>query len=302
MHAMKLLVTGSNGLIGSYFCRAQQLKKYEVYTVDHTQNSGYGASYSANLAAPADQLTGILEKVKPDIIVHFAAMTNVDQCESLQDKADSINHLSVQRLASYIQHNTSCYLLHMSTDYVFDGRKGNYSEIDPPNPINHYGMTKKLGEDELINCKSDSWCIARTSTPFGLHNKKESFPLYVIKSLQSRKEIRVARDQITSPTYAGNLAQMLHEIIERRIKGTMHVSGKSQISRFDQALQVASFFNLDADLIKGVEIRDLNWQAPRPMNSSLSVKKAEITLMTKPSGFLDSLPMFAKEFSRASQR
>jgi dTDP-4-dehydrorhamnose reductase len=133
-------------------------------------------------------------------------------------------------------------------------------EADETNPINWYGMTK-LFEQEFIECNSEKWCIARTSTPFGAHNKKLSFPVFVVKNLSNGHEINVLTDQITSPTYALNLAEMMLEIIDEKVKGIMHLSGSSQISRFKQALEIASVYGLDKDLIKPASINEMNWKA-----------------------------------------
>jgi dTDP-4-dehydrorhamnose reductase len=92
-------------------------------------------------------------------------MTDVDQCEVERNAADKINHLSVKELASYLTNNRECFVLYVSTDYVFDGERGDYKESDSTNPINWYGITKLFGEQELLGCDTERWCIARTSTP-----------------------------------------------------------------------------------------------------------------------------------------
>jgi dTDP-4-dehydrorhamnose reductase len=237
----------------------------------------------------------VINKVEPDIIVHLAAMTNVDQCEIERNAADNVNHLSVKELVKYITNSKERFLLYVSTDYVFDGEKGDYLEEDDRNPINWYGITKLLGEQELLECNSENWCIARTSTPFGIHPKKLSFPLFIMKNLSREHEINVLTDQITSPTYALNLAEMMLEIIDKKVKGVMHLSGSSQISRFNQALEIASAFSLDKSLIKPTTINEMEWKARRPKNSSLNIIKAYNTLAKKPMEFKESLLLFARE-------
>jgi dTDP-4-dehydrorhamnose reductase len=295
MEEKKILVTGSSGLVGNYFCSLTALKKYRVYTLCHLEPTNAANSFSVDLSNSMGVFRQLVNEIKPDIIVHLAAMTNVDECEIERNAADKVNHLSVKELVNYIVSNKQCFLLNISTDYVFDGEKGNYVEADETNPINWYGMTKLFGEQELLGCNSESWCIARTSTPFGAHDKKLTFPLFVVKNLSKGHEINVLTDQITSPTYALNLAEMMLEIINERVKGIMHLSGSSQISRFKQALEIASVYDLDKDLIKPASISEMNWKARRPKNSSLNIAKAYNTLTKKPMEFRESLLLFASE-------
>jgi dTDP-4-dehydrorhamnose reductase len=295
MEEKRILVTGSNGLVGTYFCRLSALKKYRVYTLFHLDSTNSGNSISVDLSNSMGVFKQVLNELEPDIVVHLAAMTNVDQCEIERDAADKVNHLSVKELANYIVNSKECFVLYVSTDYVFDGERGDYMETDNTNPINWYGMTKLLGEQELLECNSENWCIARTSTPFGVHAKKLSFPLFVVKNLSQKHELNVLTDQITSPTYALNLAEMMLELIDKRVKGIMHLSGSSQISRFNQALEIASAFHLDKDLIKPASINEMKWKARRPKNSSLNIIKAYNTLTKKPMEFKDSLLLFAAE-------
>ena len=295
MEEKRILITGSSGLVGTYFCRLTALKKYRVYTLFHLEPTNFGDSFSVDLSNSPGVFRQVLNEVEPDIIVHLAAMTNVDQCEIERNAADKVNHLSVKELVNYMANNKECFLLYVSTDYVFDGEKGDYVEADETNPINWYGMTKLFGEQELLDCNSERWGIARTSTPFGVHAKKLNFPSFVVKNLSQEHEINVLTDQITSPTYALNLAEMMLELIDNRVKGIMHLSGSSQISRFNQALEIASAYDLDKDLIKPASIEEMRWKARRPKNSSLNIKKAYNTLTKKPMEFKESLLLFAAE-------
>jgi dTDP-4-dehydrorhamnose reductase len=297
MEEKRILITGSSGLVGTYFCNLTALKKYHVYTSFHSEPTNFGNSLELDLSKSMECFKQILHEVEPDIVVHLAAMTNVDQCETERDAADRVNHLSVKELSSYLLNGKERFVLYVSTDYVFDGEKGNYTEEDYTNPINWYGMTKLLGERELLECKSRSWCIARTSTPFGVHANKLSFPVFVVKNLSRGHEIRVLVDQITSPTYALNLAEMLLDILDRKVCGIIHLSGSSQISRFEQALQIASVYSLDKDLIKPASMSEMNWQARRPKDSSLNITKASNILTKKPIEFKEGLSLFAAELN-----
>ncbi len=295
----KMLITGLSGLVGSYLSRLPDLKNYDVLSIDHIERSGFGNYVVADLQN-LDTFSRLMNKVQPDIIINLAAMTNVDACETQREEADKVNHLVVSQISKFLDNNPNSYLLQVSTDYVFDGERGNYSESDEPNAISWYGMTKLLGEQELLKCKSSNWCIARTSTPFGIHNKKQSFPIFVIKSLRNNQEINILIDQVTSPTYADNLSNMLLEIVQKKITGIMHVSGSTQITRYDQALQIASKFNLNEKLVRPSSIKEMKWKARRPRDSSLNVAKACSILERKPIGFNEALSAFAKELAKST--
>jgi dTDP-4-dehydrorhamnose reductase len=294
MDRKKILITGASGLVGTYFCRLKPLSDYRVYSLFHLHPSKYGNPISVDLNS-LGTFKQVINEIKPDIIVHLAAMTNVDECEIQREATTRVNHLSVKELVKYIEDNKRCFLLYVSTDYVFDGEKGDYMETDDTNPINWYGVTKLYGEQELLRCNSENWCIARTSTPFGIHTKKLNFPLFIMKNLSHNCEIKALTDQITSPTHALNLAEMMFELIDKGVKGIMHLSGCSQISRYAQALEIASACDFDKELIKPVSIHEMNWKALRPKNSSLNITKACNTLRKKPMDFKESLLLLASE-------
>ncbi|MGI0056258.1 MAG: SDR family oxidoreductase, partial [Nitrosarchaeum sp.] len=150
-----------------------------------------------------------------------------------------------------------------------------------PNPLGEYGKSKLAGELALNNLASN-WCIARTSTPFGIHKAKKSFPIWVKENLESKKEIQVLIDQFTSPTYVPNLSKMLIEIAVRQIVGIIHVAGATRISRFQLAEMIADKLNLDKTLLIPTKIDEMNWKAPRPKDSSLDVSLANEILCEKP--------------------
>ena len=167
-----------------------------------------------------------------------------------------------------------------------------YKETDTTNPIGYYGKSKLDGEISVQNSSAD-YCIARTSTPFGLHSKKKSFPVWIIENLEQKKQINVLTDQITSPTYIPNLSKMLIEIAERKITGVLHVSGASNMSRYDMACMIAEKLNYDQSLLKQSTMNEMNWIAKRPKNSSLDVSKAVSTLHEKPQTIEESIELFA---------
>ncbi|MGH9988794.1 MAG: SDR family oxidoreductase, partial [Nitrososphaeraceae archaeon] len=243
-----------------------------------------------------DQVRTMINKLKPDIIINLAAKTDVDRCETERDSTMLVNQGLVSVISEYAASNQSVYLLHMSTDYIFDGQTGNYKEEDSTNPINWYGKTKLEAERQIIDKVEPSrWCIARTSTPFGFHPIKKSFPVFVLNKLRHGELINAITDQFTSPTYAGNLAHMLREIVARRIVGKIHVASKSRISRYQQAVKIARVFGLDEKSVCKKLMHDIKWNAKRPSDSSLNVERATTLLEYKPKTFDYELFEFSKE-------
>lgn len=280
----RILITGSTGLLGSYFVPKICRLNFVPYLLSHHQvPSGFPHTIVMDLLE-TDNIAHLLEKVRPHVIVNFAACTDVDKCELEHEVATKLNKDLVSLLSAYANENNS-YLLHISTDYVFDGSKGRYKENDKANPINWYGLTKLQGEQEITSNKSDNWCIARTSTPFGIHSRKKTFPVIVIEKLLVKEPITVLTDQYTSPILADYLAEMLIEIVCKRIKGVIHVAGSSRLSRYEQACKIARLLKSDDSPIIRTTSDKMTWRATRPLDSSLDVTYAERLLDNKPKSF-----------------
>jgi len=291
---MKFLVTGSTGLVGRQVVK-DLTENHQVYSCYHDQKPQQGIPISLDLTN-LDSIEKVVEQTKPDVIVHLAAMTDVDRCETEKDLALLINAMATEKLAKQAALQKS-FFVYVSTDYIFDGTKELWKENDKPNPLGYYGKSKLEGEKALGNLAS-TWCIARTSTPFGLHPKKKSFPLWVADNLKSKKEINVLVDQFTSPTYTPNLSKMLIEISERQLLGVFHVSGASRISRYELAELVCEKLNLDKKFLKPSTIDEIKWKAKRPKDSSLDVSNATYILNEKPQKIEDSLNLFIKELNQ----
>jgi len=288
---MKFLVTGSAGLVGTQVVKDLEEKGETVYSTYHNTKPEFGIPTLMDLEQP-DKIGNIVEKMKPDSIIHLAAMTNVDECEKEKDLAMKINAKATEILSKKAAKQKS-FFVYVSTDYVFDGKQGMKKESDQPNPIGFYGKSKLEGEKSVMNSAA-SWCIARTSTPFGLHQKKKSFPLWVAENLQNKNKINLIVDQFTSPTYVPNLSKMLIEIASRQIVGILHVAGETRISRYEMAELVADKLNLDKMLLNPITTEQMNWIAKRPKDSSLDVSLASSILNEKPLNVEKGLDNFVK--------
>jgi dTDP-4-dehydrorhamnose reductase len=286
---MKFLITGSSGLIGSQIVKDLINQNHIVYSCYHNDLPFDGIPVQLDLTNQSN-IVQVIEEIMPDRIIHLAALTDVELCETNQDLAMEINSNATMYLAKQAaKHNI--FFVYVSTDYVFNGINGMKKENDLPDPLNFYGKSKLKGETLLTNVES-KWCIARTSTPFGIHSTKNNFPLWVIKNLNMKKEISVLIDQFTSPTYVPNLSKMLIEIAMKQIDGIIHISGATRISRYDFAKLIADKLNFDKKLIIPTKMSQMDWKATRPSDSSLDVSFATKILNEKPYKIDQSLELF----------
>jgi len=288
---LKVLVTGSAGLVGRQVVKDLS-NSHQVFSCYNESKPEYGDSVKMDLKNH-EMISSILTEKKPEIVIHLGAMTGVDLCEKERTSASEINTKATEIIAKECSKLNS-FLVYVSTDYVFDGNLGMYKEDDVTNPLGFYGKSKLEGEKVVQNF-STNWCIARTSTPFGLHPTKKSFPMWVIENLQKQKQIDVLTDQFTSPTYVPNLSRMLIEISERRITGIIHVAGASKTSRYQMASMVSDKLNLDGTLLKQISMNKMKWVAQRPKDSSLDVSRASSILNEKPQKIDQSLNLFIDE-------
>ena len=236
-----------------------------------------------------NQLSRAMIEIRPEVIVHAAAMTDVDLCEREKELALSVNYEATRAL-SRIARELNSFFVYVSTDYVFDGRRGMYSESDEQNPINSYGISKLKGEQAVKDQLSD-YVIARASVIYGPtpSSGKVNFALWLVDKLRKSEHTRVLKDQYVSPTLNTSLAEMILESVERRLTGVFHFAGASRVNRYEFARTLADVFGFDASLTEPASIKDMKWLAERPRDSSLDVSKANSTLKAKPLPLVDSL-------------
>jgi dTDP-4-dehydrorhamnose reductase len=218
--------------------------------------------------------------INPDFVVNTAAIANVDLCETERELAYKTNALAVGYIGEACK-KLNIPLCHISTDYVFDGEKGNYVEDDEMNPINYYGWTKAEGEKILNELNYDLTSIVRISVPYCVSPVKTNFFLWVLNSLREGKEINAVIDQWNTPTYTDELTNGIIKIYEKYVNGTLHFGGGEKVSRYEFALKVAKIFDLNSDLIKPIQSSELGWKANRPKDTSLNNNKIEKRLKIK---------------------
>lgn len=295
---MRILVTGASGLLGSKIVSVALDKGFATYSGYLKNNPSDGIPIQLDISNRENVLKNI-KKVKPDVIIHCASLTDVDKCEIDKELARRLN-IDGSKFVAEASKEINSYLVYISTDYVFDGSKGMYKEEDNPNPINFYGYSKLLGEESVKEI-GINYLIARASVIYGLTppSGKTSFALWLIDKLKKNREAKVLTDQYVSPTLNTNLAEMILEACEKKLVGIYHMSGASRVSRYEFAIKLAEVFNLNKDLIIASSMKEIDWIAKRPMDSSLDTSKIGKSLTTKPMHLLDSLKSLKEELEIA---
>jgi dTDP-4-dehydrorhamnose reductase len=278
---LKLLVTGASGLYGSKLAQIATTRDYKVHSGYSRDQPAYGAAIQFDIS-DKKRVAEIFNKVDPDVVVHAAALTDVDKCEENKDLAWKTNVEGTRNVVEAVK-ATDAFLIYISTDYVFNGKTGLYKESDAPDPINYYGFTK-LEAEKIVQNVADEYCVARTSVVYGSTPAagKVNFALWLLNKLKTNEKTRIVTDQWNSPTLNTNLAEMTLEIIERKLTGTFHLSGATRINRYDFAKQIAISFNLDLNLIYPAKSAEFSWAAERPKDSSLDTAKAQRSLKNRP--------------------
>jgi len=286
-----VLVTGASGLLGNKI--VEFIKKSFTIIPIHNTKPLHSNSLKLDITN-LSEILNLFHTIKPYAVIHTASETNVDKCETEKEHAWKTNVEGTRNIAEACQ-KVGAKLVYISTDYVFDGEKGLYNEEDKPNPVNYYGLTKLEGEKQVIeHCKNHA--ILRTSVLYGWHPWKQNFATWIINKLKQQQEITVVEDHYNTPTLADNLAEMAVEVAEKDLRGLYHTSGSERISRYEFAKQIAKTYNLNADLIKPVKMRQLTaWIAKRPRDSSLNTSKIQKQLKTKPLNITEGLNKMKQE-------
>jgi dTDP-4-dehydrorhamnose reductase len=267
---MKVLITGASGLLGRALLK--EAARSNVTAVAVYNRHAVDGGFPMNITK-YDEVETTLRQVAPDFVIHAAAFTDVDACESEPQRAWEVNALGTKHVAQACD-KQGAKMVYISTDYVFDGENGPYSEADPTHPINVYGESKLAGERFAMGHSNNA--VARVCVLYG--PDKPNFVTWVINALRTSTPINVVSDQFNTPTYVGSCARALLRLCELDLCGVYHVSGREQISRYAFARAIADVFALDKKLINVTTTDKLKQQAQRPMNSSLDVAKAEQAL------------------------
>ena len=292
---MKILLTGANGLLGAYLvpelgraghdvmatgigpCRLQNLHEWGkvVYrTLDITDS---------------EQVVEVLESFSPEVIIHAAAHTQADFCETHQAACWDVN-VTATRFIIETARKTGAFLVYVSTDFVFDGKAGPYTESDLPAPVNYYGCSKRVAEKAVMESGLD-WSIARTVLVYGKTDTvaRTTIISWAAEKLRKGEKIKVVSDQLRTPTYAGDLAKGLRLIAEKKANGIFHLSGKEIMTPYEMVLKTAEFLGLDRNLVEKVDASVFSQPAIRPLKTGFIIDKARQELGYDPITFSEGL-------------
>lgn len=288
-----ILVTGSNGLLGqtliALLASTQNIRLIATSKGQNRFPETEGYEYVEMDISVPKLVKEVVEEFAPDVIIHTAAITNVDICHTNRDECWEMNVTAVETLL-YVCELHDIHFVHLSTDFVFDGQNGPYMEDDLPSPISFYGNSKYEAE-ERIRKSGCRWAILRTILVYGVtaNMSRSNIVLWVKSALERGESIKVVNDQWRTPTLVQDLAIACGLVAEKGATGIFHIGGKDMLSVYDVAVKVAEFWKLDKSLIKPVLTASLNQSALRPPKTGLMLNKAIDELGYNPRSFNEGL-------------
>ena len=295
----RVVVTGALGLLGLKL--AQHFAKdssHEVMATFQSSKENWTFDPPAGVLNVADfgAVTALLSGFKPEVVINCAAYSKVDQAEFERATAYQVNAEAVGFLAQEVKRLGS-YLVHFSSDYIFDGKAGPYSEQARPNPLGYYAKTKYWGEEKVlrVGCRH---LVVRTNVLFGIHAQasKPNFFMWLVGELSAGRPVKIVSDQYNNPTLVDNLAALVKEAVEKKLEGVLNLAGKTYLSRYDFAMRIARFFSYDHELITPIDTASLKQPAPRPLLGGVRIEKAQTVLQSPIFTAEESLSFLKKNY------
>ena len=298
---MKILITGSNGLLGQKLTELLEKDQTVELIATAARPSALpitsGKFQLLDITDP-NAVDDVFDQYKPEVIINTAAMTQVDHCETQREACWKSNVEAVGNLVRAARRNNA-HLIHVSTDFIFDGTQEMLDETAVPNPVNFYGESKLAGE-QVIRESDISWCIIRTVLVFGVTKdmSRSNIVLWVKNSLEQGKTIQVVNDQWRTPTLAEDLALGCYLAAKKKAKCVYNISGKDYLSAYDIAMRTAEFFKLDKSLIKETDSTRFTQPARRPPRTGFIIDKARRDLKYEPHSFEEGLGVMAAQLTK----
>lgn len=295
-----LLITGANGLLGQKL--VAQLIEKNTFTILATARGACrlpkhwtGYTYVQMDITDPKQINKIFDQYRPEAAIHCACMTNVDLCESEREACYKQNVGAVGFMVDACE-KYHTHLIHLSTDFIFDGKNGPYLEEDKPNPLNYYGHTK-LESEKIIQNSAIEWAIVRTGLVYGISYdmSRSNIVLWVKKSLEEGKDLKLVDDQFRTPTLAEDLAEACITIAEKKVIGIFNISGNDFLTPYDMGMETAGFFNLPTSKIKKSDSTTFSQKAVRPLRTGFIIDKAKRELGYNPHSFNEGIALLAKQ-------
>jgi len=289
----KILVTGSNGLLGQKLTERILAKNdFELIATSKGANRYHikeGYTYLEMDIANQESVNQVIFSCRPDVVINTAAMTNVDTCEIEKDKCWQLNVEAVANLISACEKH-QIQLIHLSTDFIFDGTNGPYAEESNPSPLSFYGESK-LASEKLLQHSNIHWTILRTIIVYGIVNdmSRSNIVLWAKGALEKGDVINVVDDQYRMPTLAEDLAEICLLAAKKGAQGIYNASGKDLMSIVELVRQVADYYHLDSSLINPISTASLNQTAKRPAKTGFILDKSFKELGYQPHSFLEGL-------------
>lgn len=294
----KILITGSNGLLGQKLVELLvQQGNVEIIATARGENrlpfkDGY--RFHSMDITNRDEVLRVVAEHTPDAVIHTAAMTNVDQCETEKETCWQQNVHAVEYIVEACK-ISDIFLVHLSTDFIFDGAAGPYDETAEANPVSFYGWSK-LAAEKLVIHSNIRWAIARTVLVYGIAHdmSRTNIILWVKKSLEDGKAIQVVTDQWRTPTLAEDLAKGCSLLAEKEAEGIYNISGKDFLTPYEMAQMTANYFGLDASLISKADSSNFKQTAKRPARTGFILDKA-VALGYAPLSFQEGIAHLAEQ-------
>jgi dTDP-4-dehydrorhamnose reductase len=300
MKRKKVLVTGSNGLLGQKLVQIlMEDSQYELVATSRGKNrlpfSSDSFRYISMDITIKKEVEKVISEEKPDFIIHTAAMTNVDQCEKEKEACWKQNVEAVQYIVEAAE-KVKSFLIHLSTDFIFDGKNGPYDEEAKAAPLSYYGESK-LAAEKIVRKSKLKWAIARTVLVYGVAHdmSRSNIILWVKNSLESGKQIQVVNDQWRTPTLAEDLAMGCYLIMENEATGIYNISGKDFLTPYEMAIKTAEFFKLNRSLITKTDSAKFAQPAKRPPKTGFIIEKAMNDLGFDPHSFDEGIRLVADQ-------
>ena len=298
---MKVLITGSNGLLGQKLLhKLRQDPSVELFATSKGENrvsEQNGYAYFELDITDEKQVAELIANKKPDVVVNTAAMTNVDLCEDEKHACDALNVDAVRYLADACK-KIDAHLIHISTDFIFDGEDGPYTEEDKPNPLSYYGLSK-LKSEQILQAHSVKWTILRTIIVFGVGENlsKGNVVLWAKGALEKAEPLNIIDDQFRAPTLAEDLADACILAANKKVYGVFNASGKDIMSIFEMAECIANYFGNDTSNLNRISTSTLNQKAGRPPRTGFILDKAIKELGYSPHSFEECLTIINKQLN-----
>jgi len=293
----RILVVGANGLLGqrliSFYTEKQNIELMGCSI--ENKSALLGTAYVKCDITSREEVKKLVFDFYPDVVINAAGFTNVDQSEKERETAWKINVKGVEYLTEACR-TIDAKIIQISTDYIFNGINGPYDENAKVDPLGYYGRTK-LASENALRIGAVTYSVIRTNVLYGIANSRPDFVRWVINSLNDKKQIRVVTDQINNPTFVEDIVQAINKIIELDKYNLYNIGGKDFLNRFEFAVIIADYFNLDKSLILPIVTEELKQPAKRPLKSGLITMKAETELGFKPRSINEALAVIKKQLS-----